>query len=93
MTGHIKTKLLALAILGISTLFSQRAEALIPVIDTPSILNTAKEWVNGIKESTFVVNTTTTITKVSSAIGDVKKSVSEYVTDNVEKIKKSKQFK
>lgn len=60
----------------------------IPVADAPSAANTTKDFLQRIKESKFVVDTVKMANKTSAAIGDAKKSVSEYVVKNKEKIEK-----
>ncbi len=66
--------------------FSDEAQAVIPVTDTPSTAKTIKQWFTEVAESKTVVSTMQTIQKTSSAIGTAKKSVSEYVLKNKEKI-------
>lgn len=60
----------------------------IPVADAPSAANTTKDFLQRIKESKFVMDTVKMANKTSAAIGDAKKSVSEYVVKNKEKIEK-----
>lgn len=60
----------------------------IPVADAPSAVNTTKDFMQRVKESKFVMDTVKMANKTSAAIGDAKKSVSEYVVKNKEKIEK-----
>ena len=60
----------------------------IPVADAPSAANTTKDFLQRVKESKFVMDTVKMANKTSAAIGDAKKSVSEYVVKNKEKIEK-----
>ena len=61
-------------------------QAQIPVADAPSVKNSIQSWFESIKESQFVISTTNTIAKTSSAIGAVKSTISEYVLENKRKI-------
>ena len=56
------------------------------VSDTQSTGKTVKQWFTEVKESKTVVGTMNTVKKTSAAIGTAKKSVSEYVLENKEKI-------
>ena len=56
------------------------------VTDTQSTGRTVKQWFTEVQESKTVVATMQTVQKTSSAIGTAKKTVSEYVIKNKEKI-------
>lgn len=62
------------------------AQAVVPVTDTQSTFKTIKQWFTEVKESETVVGTMQTIQKTNAAIGTAKKSVSEYVISNKEKL-------
>lgn len=56
------------------------------VSDSQSTIKTIKQWFTEVKESKTVVSTMQTIQKTNAAIGSAKKSVSEYVLANKEKL-------
>ena len=91
------SKIFAIALMSASMLYVPKAEAMIPVIDGTSIANTIKDWMNNIKETKLVTDTVAFANKTSAAIGDAKKSVSEYVIKNKEKaeekLKKLNEYK
>ena len=65
---------------------AEEVQAQAVVTDTQSTGKTVKQWFTEVKESKTVVGTMQTVQKTSTAIGTAKKSVSEYVVANKEKI-------
>ncbi len=65
---------------------AEEVQAQAVVTDTQSTGKTVKQWFTEVKESKTVVGTMQTVQKTSTAIGTAKKSVSEYVVANKEKL-------
>ncbi len=87
--GRINYARIGFAVLIAATVWASSVQAAgIPVADAPSAVNTTKDFLQRVKESKFVMDTVNMTNKASAAIGDAKKSVSEYVVKNKEKIEK-----
>lgn len=83
------TKLLAGLLFCASLVLSAvPAGAQIVVANPEGTKHNIKTFMNNIKESKFVLDTTAFINKTSSTLGDAKRSVTEYVVKNKEKLEK-----
>lgn len=87
MKNCLRKKFLIVFLTGLFV-FAVSGEALAQAVvsDTQSTGKTVKQWFTEVKESKTVVGTMDTVKKTSSAIGTAKKSVSEYVLKNKQKI-------
>ena len=83
----IDSKKLLQTILVAFVLYVPNVKAQIPVVDFSSIANGAKDIVNTVKETKFVTDAVTLAGKANAAIGDAKKSLSEFALDDIEKAK------
>lgn len=83
-----KFSYIALTLLIVSMVSFRCAQAQVPVTDTPGIKQNIKNTMQSIKESKTVTDAVAFAKKTSTAIGDAKKSVTEYVIKNKEKVEK-----
>ena len=87
MKSYMRINILPVFLAGLLVVAAPaRLQAQAVVSDTQSTGKTIKQWFTEVKESKTVVGTMDTVKKTSSAIGTAKKSVSEYVLANKEKI-------
>ena len=87
--GRINYAGIGFAVLIAAAVWAPSVQAAgIPVADAPSASNTTKDFLQRVKESKFVMDTVNMANIASAAIGDAKRSVSEYVVKNKEKIEK-----
>lgn len=70
---------------------SSAAQAQIPVTNAEGTKHNLKYYLNQVKEGKFTLDTTTQVTKVTTAIGDQTKGLSEFVKKSKEKIEKAKE--
>lgn len=87
MKKCFRKKILSVFLVPLSIIMvAEQAQAQAIVSDSQSTIKTIKQWFTEVKESKTVVSTMQTIQKTNAAIGTAKKSVSEYVLANKEKL-------
>lgn len=71
-----------------SFVLARPASALIPVIDAASTTNAINDFMQSVKETKFVTDTVSFVSKTSATIGDAYKSTSEFIKNNKEALEK-----